>query len=233
MKSTRNQYRLMLLLIIGLSICSCRTMNLAELTPSQQNIDLLPPLNAKMDLSLIENIDLASVISTTEFKTENESDASPSVIQTYTEPVFKSETTNDLKVLFDRDVKYNMTKIGGEKCGTIVCRVAAINTDDNSFALSFLSIGTFGLLNLVGFPFASIATSIDIDVELFDINNELVAAYHSIGKSRVYSAMYYGFEVDSAVRLSKIRAFKKAMNKVKAQIDQDFNTINAALSDQK
>lgn len=210
---------------------SCRTLNLVELTPEDKNERLLPALHSEIDVSVLESMNVPATVSTTEFLSEDEEAMTdyPQKIQTVTEPRYLNQTSNDFLVLFNRDVQYNITNPVGEKKGSIVCRVAALNQDESGFALSFISACSFGLLNLVGFPFAMVSSSVDIDVAVYDEMDRLVSTYHAVGNAKVASAMYYGYQISSAVRLAKIKSFKKAMNKVKSQIDVDYDRLSIAL----
>lgn len=231
MKPFYQHFKGFLLIASIVVLSSCRTLNLVELTPENRNNRLLPALNSEIDLSVVESMNLPSNVSTTEFVSDDSSfiDEYASVVRTVTEQVYWNPTSNDLLTLFNRDIKYNITEPYGEKKGTIVCRVAGINFDESGFGLSFISVCSFGLLNLVGLPFAMNDASVDIDVDIYDNKSELIGSYHAIGNARIASAMYYGYQVSSAKRLAKIKAFKRAMNDIKSQIEMDYNELSASL----
>jgi hypothetical protein len=84
------------------------------------------------------------------------------------------------------------------------------------------SLLSFGAINLLGFPFAYEKASIDIDVEIYNLNNTLIGRYNGVGSDIKFSALYYGYDSQSALRLSRVRAFKKAMSEVKSKIAADY-----------
>jgi hypothetical protein len=209
-------------------LTSCRTLDLKILSPVGSNTNLLPALETEIDVRVIEDHLSYNLTKTTSFGTEEDSEAV--MLQTLSQNQPLSTTSNDFILLFERDVRNIITNPFGETKGKIVCNVAALNTDAGSYFFGLASAVTLGVLNLFGFPATNCSSSIDIEVELYNQQNELLAYYQAIGKARILSGLYYGYLTPSDLRAANIKAFKKAMNKIKKQIEADSNELLNALS---
>ncbi|MFA9391631.1 MAG: hypothetical protein ACERKD_17610 [Prolixibacteraceae bacterium] len=220
----------LLALLIGASI-SCRTLDFAELTPESRNSNLLPAMATEVNVDVLEGYFYGKTTSTTEFISQNESESNSTIIQTIADDRPFSTTSNDFITIFERDVKQNISNPIGKRQGTMVCKIVALNSDMGGMGLAMISACTFGTLNLLGFPFSSNAASVDVEIEVYNKTDELIGSYQAVGRSRVFSALYYGYDPLSASRLSKIRAFKEALDKIKLQINADHDLLIQALKD--
>ena len=210
-------------------VSSCRTLNLTELTSQNTNENLLPPLQTEVDVSIVEGNRMNTTTSTTEIFEEGEVEKGQTIIHTVAKTKSLSVASNDYITLFERDVNSNITRGYGKAEGRIVCRIVAQNHDYGNGGLALLSVCSFGILNIFGMPYDANASSIDLDVFIYNKNDELIGRYNGVGKARILSAFYYGYAPYSATRLARIKAFKKAMDTIKMQIDRENARLVAAL----
>ena len=220
---------LLALLFILLVFGSCRTLNLAELTPENRNEHLLPDLTPEVDVSIIEGRKAWSSTSRTEVISDNSPNST--IIETVTDSRPLTPASTDIITLFERDVNANIINPYGENKGQIVCKIVAYDANYYNSGLRVISTLTFGFFNLFGMPFDCKSASYDIEVNILNNEREKIGQYSAVGKAKVYSALFYGFDDASSIRLSRIRAFKNAMNKVKEQINCDYEQLNMALKD--
>lgn len=214
-----------IIIAIALTTISCRVLELNTLKPEGKNPQLLPPLETHFDMYSLERNYPDKMISQTDIRI-NEGDV---ISHDYDMINIQSSdvSTNDLLTVFQRDVKYNITNPYGEKKGLIACRIAGKESRDNRvlLLLSALSLCT---LNILGMPVSVEKIYLDIDVDIFNNNNELIGSYTASGKARNTSSLY-GYTKSAAVRKANIEAFKNAMNDIKEQINDDYSNLISRL----
>jgi hypothetical protein len=224
-KPTPMKYSVVLIIAIMFTNVSCRVLNLESLKPEGKNAQLLPALEAQFDLYSLEKNYPDKFISQTDVSFRSGETISHDIDMLNMQSTDVS--SNDLITLFERDVKYNITNPYGEKKGIIVCRIAGKDSRSNRglLLLSSLSLCT---LNMLGMPFSIEKTFIDIDVDIYNNNNELVGMFSANGKGKKASSMY-GYNKESAERKANIDAFKEAMSGIKEQIEDDYSNLISKL----
>jgi hypothetical protein len=215
------------LLIVGLifTITSCATYKMTDLIPSQKNDILLPALEPKIDINSFESAYSLGESSTsgTGYKSSLSNNSSIVVANSNT-TMYKDKRIQDAITIFDRDVKDNITNPYGDRKGYILCRIADRNYVEGE-GWAALSGFTLCIFNLFGMPFGYCQTSLDLEVEIYNKSDNLVGRYRSVGFNKTWIAIYYGYGIYSAPRISSINAFKSAMNDIKLQIGKDANRL--------
>lgn len=233
--------------IIVVSLCSCSMLNYRDMNPAGRNYNLLPALDVVVDVRSFDEF-YNGVTLYDIYQTENTKIVSKPQLQSqdalydgiidiseYTAPTpyvesFTSSSVRvkDLVTFFDKDVRENMMDPSGYKRGSIHCRLVNGRTR-SPLILPILSILSFGVLNVYAVPFSSFYTSLEIQVDIYDLNNRLVGSYIGGGDSKVFTALYYGYFISDASRKSAIDAFREAMTNIKMQINGDAYRLDAAL----
>ncbi len=80
-------------------------------------------------------------------------------------------------------------------------------------------------------PMSGIKTAMDIEVEIYDLDENLIARYNATCERKLHVAFYHGYNKDDARRKSNLDAFKCAMNDIKNQILQDVHAIKKKLGE--
>lgn len=194
-----------------LLLSSCKSLDLDELNPKGQNQTLLPPLEPVFDIYHVDHrVDDANL--------------SNQVINPYI-----NDDTRDRIAIFESDVYDNITSPYGERKGSIHCIISSEEIEHSAYFLipSFLSLG---ILNILGMPFDLSHKILDVKVEIYDLDRNLVGRYSAQCRKKTIVAFYYGYSGKSADRKNNIQAFKCAMNDIKAQINNDAERLIKALN---
>lgn len=138
-------------------------------------------------------------------------------------PVFQ-----DLNVVYEREVKSNLTRAGGDRYGYAVCRVIAERHRPGALWLVSSAVLLF-TPNLLGYPAGQSRRWMEVEVEVFDAQRRSLGRYSGYGQAAVPVAAYWGYAPDDAARASSVRAFKAALADIKTQMDRDADRLNAGL----
>lgn len=128
---------------------------------------------------------------------------------------------HDVVTLFEREVRDKITQSVGKRKGYINLKIPAIVVAED-YGWGILSILTLGLPAFVGMPVNAVKTAMDIEVEIYDLEENMVARYNATCERKSHVAFYHGYDKEGALRKSNLDAFKCAMNDIKNQIV--FNT---------
>lgn len=221
------------LILISVAFTSCVSMKMEDLKPEPKNQMLLPTLTPKIDLSSFES---AYSLGNTNYSSSgaivNQVNIGDSAIGTIGVGIGSYETsstkTKDLRIqdaitIFDRDVKDNITNPFNDSKGIILCRINASQIRNNALWI-ILSAFTLTIPNLFGMPYNRQHVILDVDVEIYDKSDKLIARYNAQGDSKLYGAMYWGYGADGG-RVNNIKAFRNAMNKIKQKIENDYQVV--------
>ena len=209
---------------------SCKTIYLSELKPYPKNTKLLPALEPIVDIESLESA-YSSGSSVVEVSTYNSRPSNSTYlgIGNSTSTIYKDKRVHDAITIFERDVTENITNPFGEKKGSITCRIVA---GDQSMKDNWVWGTAFTLftLNLLGIPYYSSVTDIDVEVEIYSKNNDLIGKYTATGHSKVWVALYWGYNESSASRKSAYTALKMALNEMKLKIQDDNDRLTLELN---
>ncbi len=67
--------------------------------------------------------------------------------------------------------------------------------------------------------------SIELELQIFDLNKKLIKRYQADCSNKKYVALYWGANYPTALRKANAAAFKCAMYKIKKQIEIDAPEI--------
>lgn len=205
---------------------SCATLNLAEFTPVVKGNILLPALEPRFDVYSAE-----SAYSIGYSRGTSAGFGTPITknviggLAISNSTIYRDPRVQDAKTFFDHDVKDNITNPFGEKKGYIVCKIVQGNTK-KGYGWAVLSGLALMAPNFLGMPVGEAKTSLEVEVEIYDLSDTLIGRYHALGSDIQWVAMYYGYTPLSASRKSGIKAFQYAMNDIKSQIVRDADRLN-------
>lgn len=138
---------------------------------------------------------------------------------------YASQDLNNIKSLYLNNMYNNIINKVGEKKGKVVCRMVT-GKDNSNYGFTILSAVTLCVPNLFGMPFASNATTMMVEIDFMDANNNVVATYQSNQhKVKKYAAMYWGYDDPSEVTIAE--TFKLCLSDLNVQIKNDFAQLNA------
>lgn len=208
-----------LILISTWLLSACRSLSFEEFRSEDHNPQLLPALHIAID--------------TLSFETFYWNDPTAHPYPDDVSGLQKFRYVRDIRVqdaivLFERDVKDNLTDPLGSKYGYITCKIVT-GECRYSAVNALLSLATLFIPNLFGLPFNNHMTHIALEVEIYDVRENMVARYDATGYSKVPIALWRGYSTSDAFRLSNMNAFKQAMSDIKRKIAEDYQEINRKL----
>lgn len=209
------------LILISILLTACRSIPFEEFRSEVRNPQLLPALHIAIDSLSLETFYWHD--QTTYDYLDDEW-----YTQLYKYPYVRDIRVQDAIMLFERDVKDNLTNPRGNKYGYITCKIVT-GECRYSAVNALLSLATLFIPNLFGLPFNNHMTHLEIEVEVYDTRENLVARYDATGYSKVPIALWRGYRTSDAYRLSNMKAFKLALEDIKKKIAQDFDEINQKL----
>ena len=209
---------------------SCASIHHHELRVAKKNDPLLLALEPRIDLNSFETaFSMGSSKGTSTSYASSLTGTSAIGLSSYNATMHKDPRVQDAITLFDRDVKDNLTDPYGEKKGYVLCKIAFGSSDDSGYGWAALSGLTLLIPNFFGMPFWSHTTTLDVEVEIYDLKEKLLGKYNSHCTNQAWVAMYYGYTSKDAARKSGMEAFKCALSGVKEKISKDTKRINGEL----
>ena len=223
------------IVLSAMLLSSCKTLYISELTPVHDGSEQLrPALKPVFDRESLEyvygvtsttaNTNSSSKISDFNGDKKMEGESSTTVTTSRNPKIMQT------KNYFIDDVNTNICERYGKKAGTIQCRII------NGYSESSAYVGMLGWLFigapfLVGLPACISESAMQIEVNIYDLEEELVASYRSKCYSdKDFVALYYGYRDHmDAENKTNITVFKKSMNDVKDQLKKDFQRVNQIL----
>ena len=231
-----------ILLICVSCMFSCKTVLLSDLKPENPIINLLPSLEPKVDIASLQSAyslgstksrgsivgygtqSLGGIISTGSFYGQSTS--------------FADKRIQDAVVLFEREIRNNISDGSNEPIGSVVCKIISGETRKSGLGWSALSLVTSFIYNIFGMPFFSYTTELEIEVEIRDCKNIPFARLIGYGNQKIRVAAWRGYSGnlfgqitgnESAARKSNIDAVKMAFSEIKGKISKSSEKIKKRL----
>jgi hypothetical protein len=131
--------------------------------------------------------------------------------------------------LYERETKDNITNPAGQPYGFIHYKIPVSFIRNRGTGLVVLSSFMLMMPNILGFPFGVHETNLEVEVEIFNSNREIIGRYRGQGKSKAPVALWWGYTSEDAQRISNLKAIKLAMNQIKQQIARDYAHLQSEL----
>lgn len=205
-------------------IASCKSISYSDLRPSGPLPLKLPSLDPQINIRSLESVYSLGY-------TQSNGSA-------YTQPVkgtngfvtvggststhYADSRIQDVIIIFERDVKDNITKSVGQNFGYMTLSIGAGDSRHKiklgNFYLSCVLIVPF----LCGITVGEGITTLDIEVEIKNKTGDTVGRYSAMSTSRKPVALWRGYTSSNAVRLSNIECIKDCLNQIKSKIQADY-----------
>ncbi len=206
---------------------ACKSVNFDDLHSPNENIDKLPVMNIKVDKESLKSSFPTRKITTgsnTSFTNDVSFFGSVSSYE-------RDSRARDVVSIINYDVKNNIASKTGKIGGTFKVRVSNVESDYNIayYPLTALQYITLFIPTALGAPVGEQICSIELEVDIENNHKEIVASYSEIGEGRSKIAAYYGYTHEEGLRYCSILAVQSAMDKIKLNIAEDYNRLNASL----
>lgn len=216
----RNYSTILCYVVLLVTLVSCRSLHITSIDSKEAIKPLLPPLQMEFDYVSFENAldNLDPYYEEIDFYVDEYRGVAP--ISIYT-----SSTIQNLSSLFEQIVTRNISELKGEKRGYITCRATQSIRRTELKALSILSSMTLGTLNLLGLPVAKKVMEIQLEVDIYNLNNELVQRYTGTSRAQAFIALYYGYDSKDAKEKVITDSTLKALEDIRSQIQNDAQEL--------
>ena len=208
-----------ILLFLLTVLCGCKSLTYQDLNPTiQPNTNLLPAMNIEIDESSLKATYPVRTIS--EYNDDGYKIDSRRVVD---------ERVGDVRNIFEKEVKENITDVYGAKKGYIRLNLGYYN-DDCSKWYAIPSVLTVGTIHLAGFPLISDQQTLEVIVEIQDNNREVIKRYSEMVSNKAYVAMYWGYSKGNVARKVGADNIKQALEKIRYRINADAPEIKRKLN---
>lgn len=218
--------RILLLSTLAFFLGSCQSLRLANFENDHRLENRLPPLEVEFDvLSFAPDYD--DIYNIPNVILRGGLDVDNAVRNATTELTI----SHDTKYIFEKEMRTNVSKATGAIAGFAVCKKGLRSNGIKSVLHPLVSVFTLGVANLFGMPAAFYKDELEIMVEIYDNDNNLVGVYSGFGYGEAKQALYSGYTNRDAKRAAHAHAFIEAMSEVKDRISEDNIELIEKLSD--
>lgn len=216
---------LLAFMLVAVSLVGCRSYSALEKTPTAQLPAKLPAMELILDeqsfatVAGYENHESTGVAITPGWGYYSTVALTESSTRSYA-----SADLNNIKSLYLTNMYNNIVTKIGEKKGAVVCRLVS-GKDKPNYGFTILSGCLLCVPNLFGMPFASNSTTMLVELDFLDANNNVVATYQSKEhKVKKFAAMYWGYDDPSEVTIAE--TFKLCLEDLNTQIKSDYAQLS-------
>lgn len=218
---------ILLFLIITMLILSCKTFALSAIPRMIEMEEKLPPLQPDFgvasfgpdyqDLYNIPNIIVSGKL--------------PNVQNVVNKATLSFTIAEDTKRIYNRTIVDRMTRSVGETKGYIVCRLGMRSRSFESNVNPIVSTLTLGVLNVFGYKAATYKDEMEIIVDVYDLNDNILGSFSALGVGTADMKLYIRYNGNSAKRMAHARAFTNAMNAISDKMLRELSALKARLAD--
>lgn len=211
--------------VITVLLSSCKTFQLSSIPRGTAMEEKLPPLEPDFDVSSfgpdyqdlynIPNIIVSGRI--------------PNVQNVVNKATLSLTIAEDTKRIYNRTIIDRMTRSVGETKGFIVCRLGMRTRSFDSNVNPIVSALTLGVMNIFGYKAATYRDEMEIIVDVYDLNNEIVGSFSALGVGKADVKLYNGYNVPSAKRTAHAKAFTNAMEIIAKKMQSEVGALKMRL----
>ena len=220
--------KFLLFSLVVLAVSSCRSVSFNDLHSQNENVNKLPALRVNVDKESLKNAYPVRKVTTGSGTETNDGTLNfYGSVSSYKQ----DSRARDVITVINYDVRNNIANSTGKLKGKFNVRLSNVNNEYNAayYPLTALQTITLYIPSLLGAPIAEQNCSVELEVEIQNNHQEVVASYTEVGQGSAKVAAYYGYTGEEASRYCTIQAIQSAMDKVKLNIAEDYARINKAL----
>ncbi len=218
-------------ILIGmLFFTACKSITYQDVNPEiSPNKNLLPALESIVDMNNLEATYTVGSYNATANNIGTGFGGNSWAQTTYMNgTAYKDIRIKDVINVFDKEIKENITTPYGSKKGYIVLKLGYRGVD-GSIIYPLVSLATLMTINCLGFPAGEISQSLEVEVEIWNKNKELIRRYVENVRDTEYVAMYWGYHNATIGRKLAADNIKQAMKNIRQKINRDVPYIKAQL----
>lgn len=135
----------------------------------------------------------------------------------------------DVFTILANELSDNMTRSSGEKTGEARFKLVYYNRTMPGWGWVIPSVMTLNIANLAGMPFTRYQADLELQMEIVDANQRVIAQYRAPGTGKTTVAFYYGYDGASAHRKANLLALQEAMRGIRNKMEPDLARLNNEL----
>ena len=135
----------------------------------------------------------------------------------------------DVFALLGNELSENMTRATGEKHGQARFKLLYYNSSMPGWGWIFPSVMTLNIANLAGMPYTKYRADLELQLEILDAKQQVIAQYRAPGSGKATVALYYGYGGSAAYRKANLLALQEAMRGIRAKMEPDIAKLNSDL----
>lgn len=217
---------ILLFILITMLLSSCKTFELSAISTDAEMEQKLPPLEPDFDVVSFgpDYQDLYSIPNIIV------SGRLPNVQSVVNKATLSMTIAEDTRRIYDRTIIDRMTRSVGETKGYAVCRLGMRTRSFKSNVNPVVSILTLGVMNVFGYKAATYKDEMEIIVDIYDLNDEVIGSFSALGIGEADVRMYKGYNASSAKRTAHARAFSNAMKTIAEKMEREIVALNSKLA---
>lgn len=216
---------ILLFLAVVIFFGSCRSFTMGEFVTEKREGKKLPKLKVEFDKEsfgpYFNPYDVALDVIT----------GRPDLAENYTRKIRNEKSmANDVSLIFSRELINNVSTNKGPVAGYIYCTNRLKHSYIKSYWPPIISVVTLGIANLCGMKFKRLVYEVEIAVDIYDLNDNIITSYTGFGTGEADMKMYTGYSERNTQRAAFGLAFLESIQNVKKQMLEDQDLLLTALS---
>lgn len=213
------------LLLAAMTMWSCKSYHLADVERGRPLTEKLPPLIPEFDGRAFRP-GTGTVLQMARDVIVN---GKPDIKGTANMLVQNERITRDSRQLFKSQFLDKICEPVGKSQGYAVCRLLSRSSQHKSWVNPIVSTFTLYLPNLFGYTYSTIEDNVELIVDVYNLDDEVVASYTGLGNGTAKVKMYKGYSLNSAKRMAHAQAFGLALEDIKQKMSRDIERIRLEL----
>ena len=216
-----------LIALCALSLGACRTLQMSDFHQQNQLKEPLPPLTLQVHAESFVGHFAAEMFE--DGMTYSGVSGEPWIPNPFAIYTQLGEPMRDVFTVLGNELNDNTTRRAGDKFGQARFKLVYYDRTQPGWGWIIPSSLTLCTANLFGMPMSKIQSNLELQMEILDANNQVVAQYSAPGSGKATMAMYYGYTSFDAIRKANLLALQEAMRSIRQQMEPDLAKINADL----
>ena len=211
--------------LITMMLSSCKSFQLSSIPRATAMEEKLPPLEPDFDVASFgpDYQDLYSIPNILV------SGGIPDVQHVVNKATLSFTIAEDTKRIYDRTIIDRMCRGVGESKGYIVCRLGMRSRSFASNVNPIVSTLTLGILNVFGYKAATYRDEMEIIVDVYDFNDDVIGSFSALGVGEADMKLYNGYNGNNAKRMAHARAFTDAMESIADKMHLEMGALKSRL----
>lgn len=215
-----------LLLLAALSLGACRSLHVRDFHTDQTLPARLPHLSLLVhERSFLEAFDLA--LGREVFI--NSAVGGPYAPDPWMAYEVTDQALKDAFQVLGNELDENLAQSANPSFGHARFKLLFYKRRNAGWGWSVASAATLFLPNLAGMPVKTYRAELDLQMEIVDAQDKVLARYTAPGTGKAMVAAYHGYDGTTATRKANLLALQDAMSNIKKKIEPEVPTLASQL----